>query len=89
MYKKEVLTDNEKILLSRLYKLDRQIKAFMLHHKSMSMNKLLPSTDFIKKANLLYSEMSKKLINISLHETKYTHNLVDIKSILENKKMNS
>ncbi len=85
MYKKEILTDNEKILLSRIYKLDRQINAFIIHHKDMSMNKLLPQTDFIKKAKSLYNEMDKKLINISLKQTKYTHNLVDMKKILENK----
>ena len=84
-HKKEILTDQEKILLSRLYKLDRQLEAFIIHHKDMSMNKMLPKTDFIKKANLLYNEMNKKLIDISLKQTKYTHNLVDIKKILENK----
>ena len=86
MYKrKEILNDQERILLSRLYKLDRQINAFILHHKNMSMNKLLPKTDFIKKANMLYNEMSYKLINISLRETKYTHNLVDLKKIIASK----
>lgn len=86
MYRKrEILSDQEKILLSRIYKLDRQIGAFVIHHKNMSMNKLLPQTDFIKKANILYNEMSLKLINISLKETKYTHNLVDIKKILASK----
>ena len=86
MYRKrEILSDQEKILLSRIYKLDRQIGSFIIHHKNMSMNKLLPQTDFIKKANNLYNEMSIKLINISLKETKYTHNLVDLKKILANK----
>ena len=85
MYRRQILNDNEKILLSRIYKLDRQKGAFVIHHKDMSMNKMLPKTDFIKKANLLYNEMSKKLIDISLKQTKYTHNLVDIKKILENK----
>lgn len=86
MYRRrEILDDQEKIMLSRIYKLDRQIGAYIIHHKDMSMNKLLPKTDFIKKANMLYNEMSKKLIDISLKETKYTHNLVDMKSILENK----
>ncbi len=86
MYRKrEILSDQEKILLSRIYKLDRQIGAFVIHHKNMSMNKLLPQTDFIKKANILYNEMNLKLINISLKETKYTHNLVDMQKILASK----
>jgi hypothetical protein len=84
-FKRESLCDSEKIMLSRIYKLDRQIGAYMLHHKNMSMNKLLPTTDFIKKANLLYRQMSKKLIEISLKQTKYTHNLVDMKKILSTK----
>ena len=84
-FKREILGDSEKIMLSRIYKLDRQIEAYMLHHKNMSMNKLLPTTDFIKKANLLYGQMSKKLIEISLKQTKYTHNLVDMKKILSTK----
>ena len=81
--KRIVLSDQERILLSRLYKLDRQIESFMMHHKGVSMNKLLPQTDFIKKANDLYSIMDKKLINISLERTKYTHNLVDIKQFID------
>ena len=85
--KKEILNDNEKILLSRIYKLDKQIKAFMIHHKDESMNKLLPKTDFIKKANDLYNKMSKKLIEISLKQTKYTHNLVNINEIIKNKEL--
>lgn len=84
-WKKEILNDNEKIMLSRIYKLDRQIGAYMMHHKKMSMNKLLPTTDFIKKANLLYNEMDKKLIEISLKQTKYTQNLVDMEKILNTK----
>ena len=85
--KKEVLNDQEKILLSRIYKLDRRIGAFMMHHKNASMNKLLPQTDFIKKANDLYSIMSKKLINISLLETKYTHNIVNLDRIIKDKEL--
>ena len=85
--KKEILSDNEKILLSRIYKLDRQIKAFVIHHKDESMNKLLPQTDFIKKASELYNQMSKKLIDISLRETKYTHNIVNLDDIIRNKKL--
>ena len=84
-YKKNILNDQEKILLSRIYKLDRQIEAFYQHHNKESMNYLLPKTDFIKKANLLYQEMSKKLIDISLKETKYTHNLVNMKKIIQEK----
>lgn len=79
MKKKIILTDEEKILLSRLYKLDRKISAYMMHHKNESMNYLLPKTDFIKKANDLYSEMDNKLIMISLERTKFTQNLVDLK----------
>lgn len=80
MYKKDrvILNDQEKILLSRLYKLDRQIGAYMMHHKNISMNKLIPQTDFIKKANDLYKMMDKKLIDISLERTRYTQNLVDL-----------
>ncbi len=80
MYKKDrvILNDQEKILLSRLYKLDRQIGAYMMHHKNISMNKLIPQTDFIKKANDLYRMMDKKLIDISLERTRYTQNLVDL-----------
>ena len=80
MYKKDrvILNDQEKILLSRLYKLDRQIGAYMMHHKNISMNKLIPQTDFIKKANGLYRMMDKKLIDISLERTRYTQNLVDL-----------
>ncbi len=86
MYKKNrvILNDQEKILLSRLYKLDRQIGAYMMHHKNISMNKLIPQTDFIKKANDLYRMMDKKLIDISLERTRYTHNLVDL-HIIKNK----
>ena len=88
MYKKrEILSDKERILLSRIYKLDRQINAFMMHHKGISMNKLLPQTDFIKKANLLYEEMSNKLIEISLKQTKYTQNLVYIDKIIKRKEL--
>ena len=79
------LNDQEKILLSRIYKLDRQISAFMMHHKEMSMNKLLPKTDFIKKANELYSLMDRKLIEISLKETKHTQNLASLDKILSEK----
>ena len=82
MYRNE-LTDKEKILLSRIYKLDRQIDTFMRNHQSFSMNKLLPQTDFIKKANNLYQEMNENIIKISLKKTKYTQNLVDLKKILK------
>ena len=80
MYKKDrvILKKQKKILLSRLYKLDRQIGAYMMHHKNISMNKLIPQTDFIKKANDLYRMMDKKLIDISLERTRYTQNLVDL-----------
>ena len=79
------LNDQEKIMLSRLYKLDRKIDTFMQNHSKMSMNELLPKTDFIKKANELYQIMSPKLIKISLERTKHTQNLVDIAKILEKK----
>ena len=72
------LTDGERILLSRIYKLDRQIEAFYTHHKGESMNKLLPKTDFIKKANELYQLMNDNLIEISLKRTKYTQKLVNL-----------
>lgn len=85
-HKKEILTDQEKILLSRLYKLDRQLEAFIIHHKDMSMNKLIPKTDFIKKAYALYQEMNSKLIMISQKQTKHIHRLVDLNAILNNKK---
>ena len=81
MYKIE-LSDKEKILLSRIYKLDRQIETYMNNHKDISMNKLLPKTDFIKRSNELYKEMDAKLIKISLKKTKYTQNFVD-KSLLD------
>ena len=77
VYKKE-LPDNDKILLSRIYKLDRQIETYMNNHQNMSMNHLLPKTNFIKKANIIYQEMNEPLIKISLKKTKYTQNLVDI-----------
>ena len=76
MYKK--LPDKDRILLSRIYKIDRQIETYMNNHQNISMNKLLPKTDFIKKINNLYSEMSSDLIKISLKKTKYTQNLVNI-----------
>ena len=78
MYRKEKLKDEEKILLSRVYKLDRQIQVYIKHHKNESMNKLLPQTDFIKKANLLYDEMSDKLIKVSVKNAKYFYNLVNM-----------
>lgn len=84
-WKKGLLGDSEKIMLSRIYKLDRQIGAYMMHHKNISMNKLLPTTDFIKKAYLLYNEMEKKLIEISLKQTKYTQKIVDMNQILRDK----
>ena len=80
------LSDEERILLSRLYKLDRQIETYQNNHKNESMNKLLPKTDFILKVNTLYQMMSFSLIEISMKRTKYTNNLVDIKKILEEKK---
>lgn len=88
MYKKyhQELNDEEKILLSRLYKLDRKINAFMIHHKNESMNKIIPQTDFIKKTHELYSMMSYKLIKISLERTKFTQNLVDIKRYIDDNK---
>ena len=77
-----VLPDKDRILLSRIYKLDRQIETYMKNHENMSMNKLLPKTDFIKKANNLYQEMNENIIKISLKKTKYTQNLVDINKYL-------
>ena len=77
-----VLPDKDRILLSRIYKLDRQIETYMKNHEDMSMNKLLPKTDFIKKANNLYQEMNENIIKISLNKTKYTQNLVDINRYL-------
>lgn len=81
MYR-NVLPDKDRILLSRIYKLDRQIETYMKNHEDMSMNKLLPKTDFIKKANNLYQEMNENIIKISLKKTKYTQNLVDINKYL-------
>ncbi len=81
MYR-NVLPDKDRILLSRIYKLDRQIETYMKNHEDMSMNKLLPTTDFIKKANNLYQEMNENIIKISLKKTKYTQNLVDINKYL-------
>lgn len=77
-----VLPDKDRILLSRIYKLDRQIETYMKNHENMSMNKLLPKTDFIKKANNLYQEMNEDIIKISLKKTKYAQNLVDINKYL-------
>ena len=77
-----VLPDKDRILLSRIYKLDRQIETYMKNHEDMSMNKLLPKTDFIKKANNFYQEMNENIIKISLKKTKYTQNLVDINKYL-------
>ena len=77
-----VIPDKDRILLSRIYKLDRQIETYMKNHEDMSMNKLLPKTDFIKKANNLYQEMNENIIKISLKKTKYTQNLVDINKYL-------
>ena len=77
-----VLPDKDRILLSRIYKLDRQIETYMKNHEDMSMNKLLPKTEFIKKANNLYQEMNENIIKISLKKTKYTQNLVDINKYL-------
>lgn len=76
------LSDNERILLSRLYKLDKKIGNFMEHHPNESMNKLIPKTDFIVKCNQIYNLMSKDLIKISLQRTKYTDKLVDIKKYI-------
>ena len=81
MYR-NVLPDKDRILLSRIYKLDRQIETYMKTHEDMSMNKLLAKTDFIKKANNLYQEMNENIIKISLKKTKYTQNLVDINKYL-------
>ena len=44
-----ILTDEEKILLSRIYKLDKKIATFMRNHANESMNKLIFQTDFVKK----------------------------------------
>ncbi len=79
MKEKVVLSSKERILLSRIYKLDRQINTFMMNHRDKSMNELIPQTDFIKKAYDLYSQMNQELIDISLKKTKYTQNLVDLR----------
>ena len=76
--KKIVLTDKEKIILSRIYKLDRQICVYVKNRPNESTNNLLAKTDFIKKANLLYKEASERVIEISKKNTKYTHNLVKL-----------
>lgn len=83
MYK-NILSSNEKILLSRLYKLDYQIGKYMLHNKDKSMNEMIPKTDFIKKAQLIYKEMNTNLIDISLKRTKYVQNLVNIDDYRKN-----
>lgn len=80
-----ILSDKERILLSRIYKLDFQIGKYMKSHKDKSMNELLPKTDFIKKANELYNEASLEVINISLERTRFTQNLVNINKIKESK----
>lgn len=83
--KKEFLSDRERILLSRIYKLDRQIDTYIKNHPNMKTIEIMSKTDFIKRANLLYEEMDQKLIEISLKQTKYTNNLVDMKSLLKKK----
>ena len=83
--KKEILSDKERLLLSRIYKLDRQIDTYMKNHPKMKTLEIMAKTDFIRRANLLYDEMDKKLIEISLKETKYTNNLVDMNSLLKKK----
>ena len=80
--KKIILTDQEKIILSRIYKLDRQIAIYIKNRPNESTNKLLAKTDFIKKANALYKEASKQVITISIKNTRHTHNLVDLSSFL-------
>ncbi len=80
--KKIILTDKEKIILSRIYKLDRQIDTYIKNRPMESTNKLLEKTDFIKKANELYKEASKRIVEISKKNTKYTHNLVNISIII-------
>ena len=80
MKEKVVLSSKERILLSRIYKLDRQINTFMMNHHDKSMNELIPQTDFIKKAYDLYGQMNRELIDISLKKTKYTQNLVDFRN---------
>ena len=64
------LNDQEKILLSRIYKLDKQIETYIKNHKNEDMNKLIPKTDFIKKSNELY-----KLNNTNYDE--YTSLMID------------
>ena len=76
--KKVILTDQEKIILKRIYKLDHQIEVYIQNRSNESTNKLLAKTDFIKRANDLYKEASKRVIDISIKRTKYTHNLVNL-----------
>lgn len=86
MYRKrKILSDKERILLSRIYKLDRQIDTYIKNHPKMKTVEILSKTDFIKRANLLYEEMDQKLIEISLKQTKYTNNLVDMNKLLKKK----
>ena len=53
-----VLPDKDRILLSRIYKLDRQIETYMKNHEDMSMNKLLPKTDWDKNGNFTAGGLS-------------------------------
>lgn len=70
------LNDQEKILLSRIYKLDKQIETYIKNHKNEDMNKLIPKTDFIKKSNELYKLMNDKIKEIAFENTKYIKNLI-------------
>ena len=72
------LTDKEKILLSRIYKLDRQIMVYLRNRPNESTNKLLEKTDFIKKANELYKEATTNVKEISNENTKYVYHLANI-----------
>ena len=80
-----ILTDQEKIILSRIYKLDKKMGTFIKNHSNESMNKLIPKTDFIKNTNELYLQATKRVIEISLKNTKYIQNLCDVNKILNKK----
>ena len=75
---KVILADKEKILLSRIYKLDRQITVYLKNRPNESTNKLLEKTDFIKKANELYKEATPRVRDISSENTKYVYHLANI-----------
>ena len=76
--KRITLTDQEKILLSRIYKLDRQIMVYLKNRPNESTNELLAKTDFIKKANELYKGASLKVKEISSENTRYVYRLINI-----------